>query len=411
MPYILKLYISGESPRSAQAAEHLRALFDDRMGEQYVMEIIDIAKRPELAEQQKIIATPALVKESPEPVRQMVGDFTDSSLVMKWLGVDFESKPDHADPPTEETNFSRLVEMSIDGIVVIDESGKVQFANPAAEAIFGKTSEELLDNPFGLPLVAGENTEIEILRDNKERVTVEMRVRNFSWDGKGEFLASLRDITERKQAEERMEKSLKEKETLLQEIHHRVKNNLAVIGGILGLQIDRYDNPEIKQILKENIGRIFAIASIHEGLYESENLSEINIKSFLRQLFNTLAQTFSIDPGKVNFEVDSPDILLKIDTANPVGIILNELITNSLKFAFPGDRKGTLRIKLQQEADGIITLTVSDDGIGIPEDFSWTNQDTLGLRVVKDLVERQLDGTIDLDHSKGTEFLIRFRAL
>lgn len=411
MALSLKLYIFGETPKSSLSVEHLTGLFDDRLPGQYSMEIIDIEQHPEHAESRKIIATPTLVKESPLPVRQMVGDFSDSSLVMKWLGVDYHPTQDIAEAQNDETSFSKLVEMSIDGIVVIDDSGNVLFVNPAAEIIFGKNSGELLGKPFGLPLVAGENTEIEIPRENKDKATVEMRVRHFYEDEKGKYLASLRDITERKQAEEIVKASLKEKETLLQEIHHRVKNNLAVIAGMLGLQIDRYDNPEIKQILKENIGRIFAISSIHEGLYESENLSEINIKTFLKQLFNTLLQTFSIDPGKICLEVDSPDILLKIDTANPVGIILNELLTNCLKYAFPGDRKGTLKITLQQEEDRTVILSVADDGIGLPEDFSWTSQKTLGLRVVKDLVERQLDGTIELDNSKGTDFLIRFQAL
>jgi len=210
------------------------------------------------------------------------------------------------------------------------------------------------------------------------------------------------------QAKEQIKASLKEKETLLQEIHHRVKNNMQIIASLLGLQVNKQTIPEIKDILNENIGRVQAIAAIHESLYQSEQLSEIDLKCYIKKLSQMLLQTFSVSQDRVLFEIESPDLKLNINKANPLGLVLNELISNSLKYAFPDNTKGKIGIKLEQPNKNEILLTLRDDGVGMPNGFDWKNSKSLGLKLVRTLVENQLDGSLDMENKSGTKFTIKF---
>jgi two-component sensor histidine kinase len=208
-------------------------------------------------------------------------------------------------------------------------------------------------------------------------------------------------------SEANLNSSLKEKETLLHEIHHRVKNNMQIIASLLKLQLNRKDNQNVDSILKENMGRVYAMAAIHESVHQSEKLSEIDFKAYLNKLSQMLSQTYSVDLGKVAFQIDTPELSLAIDNANPLGLVLNELITNSLKYAFPDDRNGKISIKVDITGNSC-ELCVEDDGIGMPEPLDWNKIDTLGLKLVRNLVENQLGGSIDLDNSSGTTFTIKF---
>jgi len=222
------------------------------------------------------------------------------------------------------------------------------------------------------------------------------------------YLLNVQEITERKLAEEQIRSSLKEKETLLQEIHHRVKNNMQIIASLLKLQMNKQDDQQIKNVLRENQGRVYAMSAIHESLYQSENLSEIDFKSYLSNLIQMLLQTYAINPGKITYNIESPELKLNIDKANPLGLILNELISNSLKYAFPDDNKGEINIKLQELKEKEVELTIMDDGIGMPKDYEWENTYSLGLQLVRTLVENQLDGSIDMENTNGTRFTIKF---
>ncbi len=201
-------------------------------------------------------------------------------------------------------------------------------------------------------------------------------------------------------------KAEKEKETLLYEIHHRVKNNMTVISSLLKLQADKVDNDEAKAALMDSQNRIQSMSAIHKTLYQSGNLSAVDMKTYLSSLAGAVAQSYSIGK-KVNLLVESKNVLIGAKQASPVGLIVNELITNSLKYAFPENQEGEIKISLQEIEDQI-ELEYIDNGIGIPEDFDWKNSKSLGLKLVRTLVENQLDGSIDLDTTKGPKFTIKF---
>ena len=216
-----------------------------------------------------------------------------------------------------------------------------------------------------------------------------------------------RDITDRKQAEEQIKASLKEKQTLLDEIHHRVKNNMNIVSSLLKLQSNNIENDQIKDILKASQDRVYAMSAVHETLHGTENLSEIDLKSYLSKITTSIFQAYSTDNRKVKLNSDVDNSLISLNQAYPLGLTINELISNSLKYAFPANRTGEVTVNLKK-LDKELELIVIDDGVGIPEKLDWKNSNTLGLKLVRTLVENQLDGSIDLDNTNGTRFTIKF---
>ncbi len=214
---------------------------------------------------------------------------------------------------------------------------------------------------------------------------------------------------ERKGAEEQIKSALKEKEVLLKEIHHRVKNNLQIISSLLKLQSQYTDDTKILEMLKDSQNRVKSMALIHEKLYGSKDLANINLKTYIHDLVIGLYHSYSKNSEAIIIREDIGDITLGIETAIPCGLIINELVSNALKHAFPGDRTGEIHIKLQRVMENKIILTVEDNGIGISEDFDYGNTDTLGLHLVNILVEDQIEGEIELDRTNGTKFQIEFR--
>lgn len=217
-----------------------------------------------------------------------------------------------------------------------------------------------------------------------------------------------REIGERKQAEDQIKASLKEKEILLQEIHHRVKNNMQVISSLLHLQASGVGDERAADALMECRGRVQAMAFVHETLYGSDTLAVIDFKTYISKVANQIFQTDKISMDRVKLEVDAEDIKLGIEQATPLGLITNELLSNSLKYAFPENRSGEIVIRMRAGEQDSIEFVFSDNGIGIPEGLDWRNTDSLGLRLVIILAD-QLDGTVSLDRGKGTHFTVRFR--
>ncbi len=213
-------------------------------------------------------------------------------------------------------------------------------------------------------------------------------------------------FNEREQAEEQIKASLKEKETLLHEVHHRVKNNMQVINSLLKLQSNTIDDDHIKEILKDSQSRVYAMSAVHETLHGSDKLSEINLKTYLSRVTNSVFQTYSINHGKVKLNSDVEDSPISLNYAYPLGLIINELISNSLKYAFPEDRPGEITVSTKK-TDTEIELVVMDDGVGIPEELDWKNAKSLGLKLVRTLVENQLDGSMDMQRKNGTKFTIK----
>jgi PAS domain S-box-containing protein len=218
-----------------------------------------------------------------------------------------------------------------------------------------------------------------------------------------------RDITERKQADESIRASLREKEVLLKEIHHRVKNNLQVISSLLSLQAEYLTDESMLRIMRESQGRVKSMALVHEKLYQSHNLAEIDFGDYVRVLVMQLFRSYGIAQDSVHMVITADPVALGVDRAIPCGIIVNELVTNALKYAFPDGRKGTVEVELRSTPGGVITLAIRDDGVGIPHDIEFHKADSLGLTLVHMLAD-QVQGELTIPRrSTGAEFVLTFR--
>ncbi len=217
-----------------------------------------------------------------------------------------------------------------------------------------------------------------------------------------------RDISEQVQYRDALEKSLREKDTLLAEVHHRVKNNLAVISGLLEMQSFNADNEEIADALHESQSRIQSIASVHEILYQSDSFANIMLDTYIDELTSYIASTFYHNGTTIQFKKDVESISLTVNQAIPCGLLLNELITNAYKHAFKDMDEGTIFISMHREKD-MIQLEVRDDGAGLPADLNAEEPSSLGMKLVKTLV-RQLDGSLTIEKKPATAFKIVFEA-
>ncbi|EMG36148.1 PAS domain S-box [Desulfocurvibacter africanus PCS] len=222
------------------------------------------------------------------------------------------------------------------------------------------------------------------------------------------FSARVASEIERRAALSSMEASLAEKEILLKEVHHRVKNNLQVVSSLMSLQASSKGNPELTTLLTESRNRVQAMALVHEEIYKSTDLARIDLSRYLRHLLNILLANMS-NGRAVTLRLDIQDISLPVNLAVPCGLIINELFTNALKHAFANHDRGEVRIDMSRNEDGLVTLTLRDDGVGFPPDLDFRATETLGMQLVVSLV-RQLDGSIDLLPGPGTAFAIRFQA-
>ncbi len=216
-----------------------------------------------------------------------------------------------------------------------------------------------------------------------------------------------KEIIERKRAEEEMATSLQEKEMLLREVHHRVKNNLQVISSLLNLQSANIEDKKTLEMFRESQNRVISMAKIHEKLYRSGDLAKIDFAEYIRSLTYDLLRSYRSTSNHVDLKINVQNIRLGIDTAIPCGLIINELVSNSLKHAFPAGEKGEIHVDLLMNNDNSFTLVVGDNGIGLPEDINFRSTESLGLLLVSTLTN-QLEGSIEVDRSSGTEFRITF---
>ena len=217
------------------------------------------------------------------------------------------------------------------------------------------------------------------------------------------------DITLRKHIEEQLRTSLKEKEILLSEIHHRVKNNMQVISSLLKLQSAQIEDKKYIDMFKDSENRIRSMALVHQTLYQSKDFANVDFDGYVEAITNHLIKNSVTHPDKIKLKREIEDITFGLDHAIPCGLIINELITNSLKYAFPKGREGKINITFRSINSDEIELTVSDDGIGIPEEIDIRETESLGLQLVHILAEDQLEGTLELDRDGGTAFRIRFK--
>ncbi|MBU4608513.1 MAG: sensor histidine kinase, partial [Methanobacterium sp.] len=222
------------------------------------------------------------------------------------------------------------------------------------------------------------------------------------------FCTVVRDISDRKKAENILKNSLKEKEIMLREIHHRVKNNLQIISSLLNLQTNYVKDEEARDLFKESQNRIKSMSMIHESLYQSRDLTQVDFSIYISRLSSELFSSYGVNFNQIRLESDVEKINLDVNTAIPCGLIINELLSNAIKYAFP-HQEGVIKINFMKKAD-LYVLEVSDNGVGLPDDIDFTQTKSLGLRLVNSLVD-QLDGTIHLDKTNGTCFIMEFPKL
>ena len=305
----------------------------------------------------------------------------------------------------------------------------VVYANPKFEQMFGYNLGELNGKHISMINYAGDQQEAEdvhrVITDKvMQQGEMTYEVHNVKKDGTpfwcratpskfehpdyGTVLVAVQqDITEHKQAEDIIKASLKEKEVLLKEIHHRVKNNLQIVTSLLQMQSRRTQEPRAIEVLRDSKNRITSIALVHEKLYRSDNLANIDFGQYIPDLTTHLFETYNVSSSDVTLTTKVEDISLQIDTAIPCGLIVNELVSNSLKHAFVNNQQGEIQIEFYSDSYNSLTLIVRDNGIGIPQDFDIETTQSLGLTLVQGLVE-QLEGTMEIKRSRGTEFKITF---
>jgi len=321
-----------------------------------------------------------------------------------------------------------LVETMNDGLAVIDENTLFSYVNKAICQMVGYDPKELIGSPVSKLIdevnarifkeqfdrrKRGERDayEVSLIHKDKKKVSAIISPQPM-FDSENRFkgsLAVLTDITGRKLAEEQIQASLKEKEVLLKEVHHRVKNNLQIISSLLDLTRSRTENQEAIDVLGEARSKIHAMALIHTQLYQSDKFDRIDMQSHIRDMIIHLSQLYG-KRKNINPVINASNLYLSVTRAIPCALVINELISNVYRHAFKEGEEGTVEVSMEQSSDGTISLKVKDDGIGIPEQVDINEADTLGLKLVRNLVLGQLRGKLQIERKDGTEILIEFRA-
>lgn len=323
---------------------------------------------------------------------------------------------------------AKLIDNMHDAIIFTDKTTKIKSWNMGAQSIYGWTAEEALGKVLPDLLVSSFFNEsvqsiLEIIFKNgtwkgevaeytKEgKPVIVLSSASGINDEKGNLIGIIivnKDISELKLSEEKLKTSLKEKEILLKEIHHRVKNNLQVISSLLKMQSSYIKDASSLEYFKISAQRVKSMALIHEQLYRSGDLSKIDFENYVKKLTTHLFQTYGINSRSIGIKIKIKNVKLSIDTAIPLGLIVNELVSNSLKHAFPNGKKGLIEIKMEQAKEEFFVLKVKDDGVGFPKNMDFRNTETLGLQLINTLSE-QVEGNIDVKNDSGTEFIINFK--
>ena len=329
-----------------------------------------------------------------------------------------------------EEKYRTLFDEDPDYNLLIDVEGLIVEINKALTNLLGLSKNELVGKNFTelgklepeyIPFILGK---LSLLLEGNVIEPFEIRFKDKNDDihwglvhitpildnGKiSHVLVIATDITGQKSAENEIKTSLMEKEALLREIHHRVNNNMQIISSLLNLQKEYVNEDEARDVLQDSQSRVKSMAMVHEKLYLSGDLSHINFKQYTEKLVSDIFYTYESQISTINPILNLQNVELNMETAIPLGLIINELVANSLKFAFPNNEKGSVTVEMKTKNDEY-TLIVADDGIGFPADIDFKKTDSLGLQLVNNLVN-QLDGEITLDRSHGTEYKITFKEL
>jgi PAS domain S-box-containing protein len=328
-----------------------------------------------------------------------------------------------------EERFRQVVESAPSAMVMISQTGAIEMVNTQAERVFGYERTEMLGHPiemlvperfrrnhpglrvsfFGLPQSRpmGAGRDLYALRKDGSEFPVEIGLNPIETGEGTMVLSAIVDISDRKHKEESIQDSLREKDILLGEIHHRVKNNLQIVHSLLDLQSTNIVDPLVLGMLRDSQNRIRSMALIHQTLYESTDFAQVDFRNFLDSLLPTLVAAYGVDFDRVGLSINLSEVLLPIDSAIPCGLAINELVSNALKHAFPANRHGEITIRMTYESRDHVLLSVSDNGVGIPADFEIDQSTTLGLHLVV-LLADQLGGTLAIQRSGPTRFDLRF---
>ena len=329
-----------------------------------------------------------------------------------------------------EAYYRTIFENTGTATVIIEEDTTISLVNAEFEKLYGYSKDEIEGKKSWREFVAPDYKDKIEKYHNLRRIDPNLAPRNYElkfidrYDNIKDIFAtvaiipetkksliSLLDITDNKIAENKIKDSLMEKEVLLKEIHHRVKNNLQIISSLLNLQTRCVEGEETINVLRESQNRVKTMAMVHEKLYQSEDLKDINFKEYIENLVSDLFYSYGIKKGTIGLKINADDLKIDIDTAIPCGLIINELVTNSLKYAFPCRGNGdVIKVKLKKLQHDKLKLVISDNGVGLPESLDMENVETLGLKMVTILVN-QLRGTLELDKTGGIEFKIIFEEL
>jgi PAS domain S-box-containing protein len=330
-----------------------------------------------------------------------------------------------------EDSFRRVVEWAPNAMVMIDAAGRIVLVNAETERVFGYRRSELVGQPVELlvpgrfsghhsdfrdgffanptPRPMGSGRDLFARHADGSEFPVEIGLNPIETEDGLMVLASVVDITERKRAQQRIEKALEEKTVLLNELHHRVKNNLQMISSLLSLQAANVDDPRLREVLNESQNRVKAMGLTHQLLYEHKDFSRVDLGEYLGRLAQLVLSAYRARSGPVALQLALPteSLYVGLERAIPCGLVVNELVTNSFKHAFPGERSGTITITLAAAGDHEIELSVRDDGIGLPADFDLDAVRSLGLRLVSLLAE-QLNAAMTMAREGGCGFSLRF---
>ncbi len=334
---------------------------------------------------------------------------------------------DITDRKHAEEMIRLAVEASPNGMVMTNQEGVIVMVNTTTEALFGYQRDELVGQSIEILIPESHRAHHPDLRNNylNQPSAREMGhgrdLYGLSKEGK-EFpvevglnpiqtpvgvmvLASVIDITERKHREQQLEAALKEKELLLAEIHHRVKNNLQIIDSLLGMQSDMLLNNSATSVLRESQNRVKSMALIHQILYESSDFSSVDFSTVIESLVNNLSLSYALDSSKITVNVETGPVFLPIDTSIPLGLIINELCSNAMKYAFGKQSTGNIYIRLEHFESDRLRLQITDDGVGIPEEFDIENASSLGLQLVH-LLSEQISAELSIQRNNPTRFTL-----
>jgi PAS domain S-box-containing protein len=317
--------------------------------------------------------------------------------------------------------LTAYLESASQGIITVNEAGLIQMVNARTEELFGYGREELIGMElekllperyrirhqfhrtgyFNEPRVRPMGAGLDLAGRRKDGTEFPLELGlSFVRTRQGTVAIGLiTDLTQLKRAQQ--------KETQLKEIHHRVKNNLQVVSSLLGLQSRTSHDEDVRKMFQESQNRVQSMALLHERLYRSDNLNDIDCRQYVGQLAAYLFRSYGVSLSRVQLRSSIDDILLNMDHAVPCGLVINELVSNALKHAFPQSERGEIRIEMKKTSAGTILLRVSDTGVGLPKELNLGKARSLGLRLVRTLAG-QLNARVDVSSENGTQVEIEF---